>query len=72
MSFKKSDTSAKIKSFVSEDEAQDINAKRQEEWERVRKPGDPLSKYRLVIALRFSFEPQGLSISKLNWQSKYY
>ena len=43
MSFKKSGSS-KIKSFVTEDEAQVINAKRQKEWERVRQPDDPLGK----------------------------
>ena len=43
MSFKKS-SSSKIKSFVTEDEAQDINEKRQKEWERVRQPEDPLGK----------------------------
>lgn len=41
MSFKKSGSS-NIKSFVSEEEAQDINEKRQQEWERVRQPDDPL------------------------------
>ena len=43
MSFKKSGSS-NIKSFVTEDEAQDINAKRQKEWERVRQPDDPVGK----------------------------
>ena len=41
MSFKKTNNS-KIKSFVTEEEAQDAKEKRQKEWERVRKPDDPL------------------------------
>ena len=41
MSFKKS-SSSQVKSFVTEEEAQDINEKRQKEWERVRQPEDPL------------------------------
>lgn len=42
MSFGASNT--KIKPFVTEDEAQDLTVQRQEEWERVRKPEDPLGK----------------------------
>lgn len=30
-----------IKSFVSETEAEEVRKKRQEEWEKVRKPDDP-------------------------------
>ncbi|XP_028392345.1 PSME3-interacting protein-like [Dendronephthya gigantea] len=40
MSFKKSNKN--IKSFVSEEEAKDLNEKRQKEWERVRQPDDPV------------------------------
>lgn len=31
-----------IKSFVSETEAEEVRKKRQEEWEKVRKPDDPI------------------------------
>ena len=31
-----------LKSFVTEAEADEIKKKRQEEWEKVRKPDDPL------------------------------
>jgi hypothetical protein len=47
MSFKKSGSS-NIKSFVSEEEAQDDNEKRQQEWERVRQPDDPLGKSYMI------------------------
>ncbi len=31
-----------FKSFVTEEEVEEVKKKRQEEWERVRKPSDPL------------------------------
>ena len=31
-----------FKSFVTEKEVEEVKKKRQEEWERVRKPSDPL------------------------------
>ncbi len=31
-----------FKSFVSEQEVEEVKKKRQEEWEKVRKPSDPL------------------------------
>ncbi len=33
-----------FKKFVTEDEIEDQKKKRQEEWEKVRKPDDPLGK----------------------------
>ena len=33
-----------FKSFVSEKEIEDVKKKRQEEWERVRKPEDPIGR----------------------------
>ena len=50
MSFKKSSNS-KIKSFVTEDEAQDINEKRQIEWEKVRQPDDPLGEKCFLLSV---------------------
>ena len=44
-----------FKAFVTEKEVDEIKKKRQEEWERVRKPHDPLGKLRdLLIAETFS------------------
>ena len=34
-----------FKSFVSEKEIEDVKKKRQDEWERVRKPEDPIGTY---------------------------
>lgn len=34
-----------FKSFVSEKEIEEVKKKRQEEWEKVRKPDQPLGKY---------------------------
>ena len=33
--------SAKLMSFVSEKDVEEMKKKRQEQWEKVRKPGDP-------------------------------
>ena len=43
MSFKS--PSKKVKSFVTEDEASEINARKQEQWERLRGPEDPLGRW---------------------------
>lgn len=37
-------SSQKLKSFVTEEEANDIKAQRQKEWEKVRRPEDPLER----------------------------
>lgn len=34
--------SGRLVSFVTEKEAEEIKRRRQEQWEKVRKPGDPL------------------------------
>ena len=52
MSFKKSNKN--IKSFVSEEEAKDLNEKRQKEWERVRQPDDPVGKKQKLFNCTFS------------------
>ena len=39
-----------LKSFISEKEIEEVKKKRQEEWERVRKPDQPLRKSSHVIA----------------------
>lgn len=33
-----------LKAFISEKEIEEVKKKRQEEWEKVRKPGQPLRK----------------------------
>lgn len=42
-------SSQKLKSFVTEEEANDIKAQRQKEWEKVRRPEDPLGKKLLLL-----------------------
>lgn len=37
-----------FKSFISEKEIDEVNKKKQEEWERVRKPDQPLGEVRLA------------------------
>ena len=36
--------SSGIKSFITETEVEEVRQKRQEEWEKVRKPDDPIGK----------------------------
>ena len=38
------DGSARLMSFVTQEQAEELKKKRQEEWEKVRKPNDPLGK----------------------------
>lgn len=47
------DGTVKCKSFVSEAELEALRKKRQEEWEKVRKPDDPLGKQSRHKNLRF-------------------
>ena len=41
-----------FKSFVSEKEIEEVKQKRQEEWERVRRPDQPLRECRLNLVLK--------------------
>ena len=41
----KGEGSARLMTFVTQEEAEEIKKKRQAEWERVRKPGDPEGKW---------------------------
>ncbi|EDO36594.1 predicted protein, partial [Nematostella vectensis] len=45
-----------LKSFVSETEAEEIRKKRQEEWEKVRKPDDPIGKPEAEVDNRTLYE----------------
>lgn len=56
------DGTVKCKSFVSEAELEACRKKRQEEWEKVRKPDDPLGKQRLDTKI---CQSDWLAISKL-------
>lgn len=49
--------------FISETEAAELRKKRQEEWERVRKPSDPVGE--LSFAVKKAFMNQDKLVSSL-------